>query len=137
VRGQKALSERSPLLEGEVAEVRRAHEVVEETTRGLFDATADVEWQWEESKRGHREQLEELTLFQTWGFELCLAIIDPPRVRNHLLEGMWIAALHHTEMAGELVALRAAVSYAVEFALGRSPDETFRVEVVDDLVAKF
>jgi hypothetical protein len=63
VRGQKALSERSPLLEGEVAEVRRAHEVVEETTRGLFDATADVEWQWEESKRGHREQLEELTLF--------------------------------------------------------------------------
>jgi hypothetical protein len=58
-------------------------------------------------------------------------------VRNHLLEGMWITALHHTEMAGELVALRAAVSYAVEFALGRSPDETFRVEVVDDLVAKF
>jgi hypothetical protein len=54
-----------------------------------------------------------------------------------LLEGMWITALHHTEMAGELVALRAAVSYAVEFALGRSPDETFRVEVVDDLVAKF
>jgi hypothetical protein len=40
-------------------------------------------------------------------------------------------------MAGELVALQAVVTSAVEFVLGRSPDETFWVEVVDDLVAEF
>jgi hypothetical protein len=58
-------------------------------------------------------------------------------VRNHLSEGMWIAALCHTEMARDVAALRTVVSSAMEFALGRSPDEIFRVEVVDDLVAEF
>jgi hypothetical protein len=41
------------LLEGELEEVGRAHEVVEETTCGLFDTPADAEWRREESKRGH------------------------------------------------------------------------------------
>jgi hypothetical protein len=54
-----------------------------------------------------------------------------------LSEGMWITALRHTEMAEELNVLQTTVSSAVEFALGRSPDETFRVEVVDELVAEF
>jgi hypothetical protein len=58
-------------------------------------------------------------------------------VRNHLSEGMRIAALYHTVMARELVVLRAAVSSVVELALGCSLDETFRVEVVGELVAKF
>jgi hypothetical protein len=40
-------------------------------------------------------------------------------------------------MAEELTALWTAVSSVVEFTLGRSPDEIFRVEVVDKLVAKF
>jgi hypothetical protein len=53
-----------------------------------------------------------------------------------MLEGMWMAALHHTEMVGELVALRMVVSSVMEFALGLSPYETFQVEVVDELVAK-
>jgi hypothetical protein len=87
--------------------------------------------------REHREQFEELILLQTRGFELCLAIVGPPRVRNHLLEGMRTVALRHTEMAGELAALRAAVSSIVESVLGHSPDETFQVEVVGELVAKF
>jgi hypothetical protein len=40
-------------------------------------------------------------------------------------------------MAEELTALWTAVSSTVEFTLGRSPDKTFRVEVGDEIVAKF
>jgi hypothetical protein len=50
---------------------------------------------------------------------------------------MQIAALGHIKMAKELATLRAAVCSIVELALRRSPDETFRVEVVGELVAKF
>jgi hypothetical protein len=50
---------------------------------------------------------------------------------------MRIAALCRTEMAGKLVVLQATVSSTTELALGRSPDETFRVEVVGELVAEF
>jgi hypothetical protein len=106
-------------LKGELVEVHQACEVVEEF------------------ERGHREQLEELTLLQTQGSELCFAIVGPPQVRNHLSEGMWLAALCHTEMAIELDTLRTVVSSTVVLALGCSPDETFWVEVVDKLVAEF
>jgi hypothetical protein len=58
-------------------------------------------------------------------------------VRNHLLERMRIAALGHTEMVRELATLRLVVSFAMELALWCSPDETFRVEVVGELVAEF
>jgi hypothetical protein len=58
-------------------------------------------------------------------------------VRNHLLEGMLIAALCYIEMVGELAALWEAVSSTTEFTLGRSPNETFQVEVVDELLAEF
>jgi hypothetical protein len=37
----------------------------------------------------------------------------------------------------ELATLWAVVSSAMELALGRSPDKTFQVEVVDELVAEF
>jgi hypothetical protein len=40
-------------------------------------------------------------------------------------------------MAGELVTLRMAVSSAMEFMLGCSLDETFWLEVVDELVVEF
>jgi hypothetical protein len=40
-------------------------------------------------------------------------------------------------MARELAALRAAMSSTMESMLGRSPDETFRVEVVGELVVEF
>jgi hypothetical protein len=49
-------------------------------------------------------------------------------VRNHLSEGMQLTAIHNTEMAGELTTLRAVVSSAVE---------TFRVEVMGELVTEF
>jgi hypothetical protein len=58
-------------------------------------------------------------------------------VRNHLSEEMRIASLRHTEMVRELSTLQSTVTSIVEFVLGRSPDETIQVEVVDELVAKF
>jgi hypothetical protein len=50
---------------------------------------------------------------------------------------MRAATLHHTEMAQELAALGAVVSSIAESMLGRSPDETFCVVVVDEMVAEF
>jgi hypothetical protein len=91
----------------------------------------------EVSKREHREQFKELTLLQTRGSELCHIIVRPPWVRCHLTEGMQLVALRHTEMAGELAALRAAVSTAVESVLGRPPGDTFHVEVVIKMATKF
>jgi hypothetical protein len=77
----------------------------------------------------HREQFEELTLLQTRGSELCLAIVGPSQVRNHLSKEMHYAALCHTEMDGELVTLWAVVSSAVESVVGRSPDKTFQLRL--------
>jgi hypothetical protein len=50
---------------------------------------------------------------------------------------MRLAALYHTEMAGELAALRAVVSSTVELMLGRSPGDTFHVEVMGELATEF
>jgi hypothetical protein len=50
------------LVEGELAEVHRAGEVAEETTRGLFDAPVEAKRCLEEPERGHQEQLKELTI---------------------------------------------------------------------------
>jgi hypothetical protein len=50
---------------------------------------------------------------------------------------MRIATLHHIDMTRELVVLWTTVSSTVEFTLELSPDETFKVEVVDDLVVEF
>jgi hypothetical protein len=40
-------------------------------------------------------------------------------------------------MAMELVALRVAVISVAELVLGHSPNETFWVEIMDELVAQF
>jgi hypothetical protein len=50
---------------------------------------------------------------------------------------MQITTLRHIEMAGALAVLRAVVSSIVEVALCRSPNKTFQVEVVSELVAEF
>jgi hypothetical protein len=39
------------------------------------------------------------SFLQTKGSELYLTIVGPPRVRNHLSEGMHITVLRHTDMA--------------------------------------
>jgi hypothetical protein len=74
---------------------------------------------------------------QAWGAKLCLAIVGPSRVRSHLSARMWVATLCHAEMARELAALWSVMSSTVGLVLRRSPNETFRVEVIDELVAKF
>jgi hypothetical protein len=103
----------------------------------LLEGELVVERVREASERERREQFEELTLLQTQGSELCHVIIDPPQTRHHLSEGMRLAALRHTEMAGELAVLWAAVSSATESVLGRSPNNTFRLEVVGELAIEF
>jgi hypothetical protein len=50
---------------------------------------------------------------------------------------MRITAPCHIEMVGELATLQAAVSSTTEFALGCLPNETFQVQVMDELIAKF
>jgi hypothetical protein len=50
---------------------------------------------------------------------------------------MRLAALHHTDMAGELTAFQAMVSSAVESVLGRSPSDTSRAEVVGKMATEF
>jgi hypothetical protein len=52
-------------------------------------------------------------------------------------EGVRLVALDHTKMAGDLAVLQVAVSTVVESVLGRSPSDTFHVEVVSELVAEF
>jgi putative ubiquitin-RnfH superfamily antitoxin RatB of RatAB toxin-antitoxin module len=54
-----------------------------------------------------------------------------------MLERMRASAICHIEMAGELATLRMAVFSVTESVLGRSPSDTFRVEVVGELVIKF
>jgi hypothetical protein len=56
---------------------------------------------------------------------------------HHLSQGMRLAALCHTEMAGELAMLQAVVSIVVESVLGRSANDTFHVEIVSELAAEF
>jgi hypothetical protein len=58
-------------------------------------------------------------------------------VRSHLLEGMRVVALHHTEMTTKIATLQVVVSSTVEFMLGRVPTKTLWVEVVHELVAEF
>jgi hypothetical protein len=132
----KDLTRRIALLEGELAEARQARDTTKENSQGLSDVAADAERRLEESKRVCWEHVEELILLQTRGSELCLTIVGPLRVRSHLLEGMLIAALHHNEMLEEFAALRAAVSSIVKFALRHSPNDTFQVEGVDELIAE-
>jgi hypothetical protein len=90
----------------------------------------------ETSEREHQERFEELTLMQTWGSMLCHAIAGPPRAR-HLSEGMRLAALRHTDMAGELATFWVAVSTAAELVLGHSPSKTAHPEVVCELATEF
>jgi hypothetical protein len=133
----EGFTQRIALLKGELANARQAQDVAEENSQGLSDAAADAERRREESERECQEFVEELTLLQIWGSELCLAIVGPLKVRSHLPEGMRVIAHCHAEMDEELDMLRASVSSTEEFVLGRSSTEAFQVEVVDELVAEY
>jgi hypothetical protein len=133
----EGLFQKVTLLEGELAEVHRARETVEEMFRSLFDMSANGMLRLVVSEKERQEQFEELSLPWSQGSKLCLAIIDPPWVRNYLPEGMRAVALRYTEVVRELATLRAAVSSTTGLVLGCSADETFWVEVMDELVAEF
>jgi hypothetical protein len=60
----------------------------------------------------------------SWGVELCLSIIGPSQVMSPLPGRMRAAALHHTKVVEELIALQEAMSSATELVLGCSPSET-------------
>jgi hypothetical protein len=133
----EGLSRKVTLLVGELVEVHQAREVAEEMFHVLSDVSAHGVWQLVVSEMEHREQFEELSLLRALGAELCVAIVGPSWVRSHLSVRMWTAALRNAELAGELTMLWSIVSYDTERVLGRSPNETFWVEVMDELVAKF
>jgi hypothetical protein len=97
----------------------------------LEDELAEERRVWQTPEREHRERFKELTLLQTRDSKLCLAIIVPPQER-HLSVGIWLAALHHTEMVGELAAFWAAMSSATDLKLRRSPSNTTHAEVVGE-----
>jgi hypothetical protein len=65
---------------------------------------------WDDAKRQCQDFIQELTLLQNKGIELCLAIVGPLMVWHHLSDGMRIATICHTEMAGQLATLWAAMS---------------------------
>jgi hypothetical protein len=50
---------------------------------------------------------------------------------------MRLAALRHIAMAKELTVLQAVVSTAMESVIGRSPSDTFRVEIVGEMATEF
>jgi hypothetical protein len=50
---------------------------------------------------------------------------------------MRLSTLNHTKMARELAVLRAVVSTVMMPVLGHLPSDTFHVEVVSKLAAKF
>jgi hypothetical protein len=57
-------------------------------------------------------------------------------VRSPLSARMRATALHDVRVVRELAVLQAVVSCPVELMLGRSPDETSRVEVINELTTK-
>jgi hypothetical protein len=125
------------LLDGQLAEACQVREVADEKFCSLSDALVDcVRWLvvFEIERQEH---FEELSLLRAWGAELCLDIVGPSHVRNHLAARMRAANLQHTEMIGELIVLEAVVSSTTGLVLGRPPNETSRVKVTNELVVKF
>jgi hypothetical protein len=99
--------------------------MAEANHQGFFDRAADIDRQWEDAEKQCQDLVQELTLLQTRGSKLCLAIVGLPRVWGHLFEGMRIAIICHTEMARQLAALRATMSFVAQSILGCSPSEAF------------
>jgi hypothetical protein len=89
------------------------------------------------SEMERQEQFEELYLPRAWGTELCLTIIGLTQVKSPMSVRMRVTALHLIGEVGGVTMLQAVVSSAAELVLGRSPDKTSRVEVMNELTANF
>jgi hypothetical protein len=136
-RDAESLVHKVALLIGELVEARQARDVVRERVRRLLSSSAEVAWQLMASGTERREQFEELSLLQSWDVELCLSIIGPLQVMSPIPMRMRATALHHAGVVGELTTLQAAVSSTMELVLGCSLGGTYRVEVMNELTAKF
>jgi hypothetical protein len=119
----EGFTRRISLLEGELMNALQARDMTEVNSRGLSSVVAGVDWWQEEVERECQERVRELTLLQTWGSELCQAIVGPLKMRGQLSEGMWIAVVSHTEMDEQLTMLWAMVSSVVQSVLRCSPIE--------------
>jgi hypothetical protein len=86
------------VLEDKLVEVHQARDTTEVNSQGLSDVAANVERRQEDFEMECQERIQELTLLQTRGSELCKAIVSPLRVWSHLSEGMRIATLHHVSL---------------------------------------
>jgi hypothetical protein len=111
--------------------------VAKEKFRSMSDASADGARWLVVFEMEYQEQFKELSLLWAWCAKLCLAIVGPSQVRSDQSARMWATTLCHTEIVRELAALWVVVSSTTELVLGRSPNETSWVEVMNELVAKF
>jgi hypothetical protein len=116
---------RTALLEGELMDAWRARDTAEANPQSLSSVVADVDRREEEAERDCWEWVQELTLLQTQGSNLCQAIVGPLKLRGHLSNWMRIAAACHTEMVEQLTALQAVMSSAAQSMLGHSPTKPF------------
>jgi hypothetical protein len=107
------------LLKGQLTEAHWAWEKAEEKVCNLWSSSAEGARWLVAFEMEHREQFGELSLLRAWGAELCLTILGP------------------SALVKELIALQAAVSSTVELVLGRPPGEASRLEVMNELTAKF
>jgi hypothetical protein len=83
-------------VEGKLEDARQAPEDAERQSNGV----ADVKLGWEDAKRQCQDLVQKLTLLQTRGFKLWLAIVGLPTVQGHLSEGTRSDTICHTEMVG-------------------------------------
>jgi hypothetical protein len=95
------------LLQDKLVDMYQAWDMAEAKLPVLVDKVGvrrreEVKWQ-------SAALVEELTLQQIRGFELCLAIVSPLK-QGPMPEGMRVAATCHTEMVRQLAMLRGAVS---------------------------
>jgi hypothetical protein len=86
--------------------------MAETNSQGLSNVAVDAKRRWAESERECQEWVQEVTLLQAEGSELCQTIVGPLKVRGLLLEGMWIAAICHTEMVVQFTMLGEVVSFS-------------------------
>jgi hypothetical protein len=124
---------RDALLEGEIAEARRAWEVAEERFFRMMNSSSEGVQRLVAYKVGHHEQFTDLSLLWIWGIELCLAILALLPGRTPLPKRMWTAILHHVRVTRELAALWAAMSSSTERVLGHLTGETFGMKVMSEL----
>jgi hypothetical protein len=103
-----------------LASAREDSEVLALKVTLLKDELAVEHQAQEMSEREHQAHFEELSLLQTWGSEMCHAIIGPARAK-HLFEGMRLSALCHTEMVRELITFRRRCPLSRSWCSGTLP----------------